>query len=174
MSGYDNTVWEDYEGWQNYFAKFDRQDNEWEPGRKNERESSYFQWRPVDPNSPEWAHLMVGEEQKIETSENEKNPSEQINIPTINSTVASSLQPKEPFQKTASGNLSTSVDPHQPPSEVMELITEMENAWDWDEIEAAISKYTTDVRQIAWTRLSERQKAMFKALLSDRYRQAKS
>ncbi|MEP0776660.1 hypothetical protein NDI39_03420 [Microcoleus sp. ZQ-A2] len=174
MSGYDNTVWEDYEGWQNYFSRFDRQDNEWEPRRENERESSYFQWRPVDPNSPEWAHLMIGEEREIESSGDEKNASEQINIPTFHTITSSSLQPKEPFQQPLSCTLSTSVDPHQQPNEVMELITQMENAWDWNEIEAAISKYTTDVRQIAWTRLSERQKAMFKALLSDRYRQAKS
>ena len=116
---------------------------------------------------------MVGEEREIESSGDEKNSSEEINIPTLRTTTSSSIQPKKPFQQTTFCALSTSVDSHQQPNEVMELITQMENAWDWDEIEAATSKYSTAVRQIAWTRLSERQKAMFKALLSDRYRQVK-
>jgi hypothetical protein len=68
MSDYGNTVSQDYEGWQNYFARFERQDSEWESGGANESESSYFQWRPVDPDSPEWAHLKVGEGREIEST----------------------------------------------------------------------------------------------------------
>ncbi len=170
MSDYDNTVWQDYEGWQNHFARFDRQDSEWESGRENESESSSFRWRPLDPDSPEWADLKVGEGQEIESTGNGKNASEHIDNPIPHTTTSSSVHHKKPFQQKVVCTRAASVDPQQQLIEAMELITQMDNAWDWNEIEIIISKYSKPVRQIALKCLTDRQKAMFKSLSNYRYR----
>lgn len=169
MNDYKNTGWQDLEGWQNYFARFDRQDNEWESGKENKLESSYLQWRPVDLDSPEWAHLKVGEAGEIESSEDGKNASEHIDN-LIPYTTTSSISPsEETFQQNVASTLSNSVDLHHQLIEATKLITQMENAWDWNEIEIIMSKYSKPVRQMAWKCLTNRQKAMFKSLSSCRY-----
>ncbi len=47
MSVNDNVAWGDYEGWQNYFARFDRQDNEWGSSQRHQSQHSYLSGRKV-------------------------------------------------------------------------------------------------------------------------------
>lgn len=49
---------------------------------------------------------------------------------------------------------------------VSRLIDQLENAWDGNEIEAVMSKYSQTVIDIAWNRLSNRQKVILNALLT--------
>jgi len=51
---------------------------------------------------------------------------------------------------------------------VSRLVAQLEDAWDGNEIEAVMSKYTQTVIDTAWNRLSDYQKVILNALLADR------